>query len=92
MNDERIYERLDAIERKLDKVLEMLSPVHSHAEWVDGLRALARPGTPLGPNRRPWLPTSAGFPTRRSVRPSLGKPVTVGLYAGSFWVFSFLFL
>ena len=38
MNDERIEERLDAIERKLDKVLAMLSPVHSHAEWVDGLR------------------------------------------------------
>ena len=39
MNDERIEDRLDAIERKLDKVLAMLSPVHSHAEWVDGLRA-----------------------------------------------------
>jgi hypothetical protein len=31
--------RLDAIERKLDAVLAMLEPVHSHAEWVDGLRA-----------------------------------------------------
>lgn len=40
MNDEaRIHERLDCIEQKLDKVLAMLSPVHSHAEWVDGLRA-----------------------------------------------------
>ena len=40
MNDEaRIHERLDSIEQKLDKVLAMLSPVHSHAEWVDGLRA-----------------------------------------------------
>jgi hypothetical protein len=45
MNDEddkaekaRIHERLDCIEQKLDKVLAMLSPVHSHAEWVDGLR------------------------------------------------------
>jgi hypothetical protein len=38
MNGEaRIHERLDCIERKLDKVLAMLSPVHSHAEWVDGL-------------------------------------------------------
>ncbi len=33
-----IHERLDCIEQKLDKVLAMLSPVHSHAEWVDGLR------------------------------------------------------
>ena len=40
MTDEaRIEERLDSIEQKLDKVLAMLSPVHSHAEWVDGLRA-----------------------------------------------------
>ncbi len=34
----RIHERLDRIEQKLDRVLAMLSPVHSHAEWVDGLR------------------------------------------------------
>jgi hypothetical protein len=27
------------IERKLDAVLAMLEPVHSHAEWVDGLRS-----------------------------------------------------
>jgi hypothetical protein len=32
-------ERLERIERKLDAVLAMLEPVHSHAEWVDGLRA-----------------------------------------------------
>jgi hypothetical protein len=31
--------RLDSIERKLDAILAMLAPVHSHAEWVDGLRA-----------------------------------------------------
>ncbi len=36
---ERIEPRLDAIERKLDAVLAMLEPVHSHAEWVDGLRS-----------------------------------------------------
>jgi hypothetical protein len=34
----RIHELLDRIEQKLDRVLAMLSPVHSHAEWVDGLR------------------------------------------------------
>ena len=32
-------ERHERIERKLDAVLAMLEPVHSHAEWVDGLRA-----------------------------------------------------
>ena len=30
--------RLDSIEAKLDRVIAMLEPVHSHAEWVDGLR------------------------------------------------------
>jgi len=31
--------RLQSIEAKLDHVIAMLEPVHSHAEWVDGLRA-----------------------------------------------------
>jgi hypothetical protein len=31
--------RLQSIEAKLDLVIAMLEPVHSHAEWVDGLRA-----------------------------------------------------
>jgi hypothetical protein len=31
--------RLAGIEARLDRVLELLAPVHSHAEWVDGLRA-----------------------------------------------------
>lgn len=39
MDEASIEGRLDSIERKLDRVLAMLSPVHSHAEWVDGLRA-----------------------------------------------------
>jgi hypothetical protein len=34
-----VDERLARIERKLDAVLAMLEPVHSHAEWVDGLRS-----------------------------------------------------
>ena len=34
-----VDERLVRIERKIDAVLAMLEPVHSHAEWVDGLRA-----------------------------------------------------
>ncbi len=35
MDEARIEGRLDTIERKLDRALAM----HSHAEWVDGLRA-----------------------------------------------------
>jgi hypothetical protein len=38
-DDARIEGRLDSIEQKLDRVLAMLSPVHSYAEWVYGLRA-----------------------------------------------------
>ena len=34
-----IEARLGAMEEKLDKILELVGPVHSHAEWVDGLRA-----------------------------------------------------
>ena len=34
-----VDERLVRIERKIDAVLAMLEPVHSHAEWVDGLRS-----------------------------------------------------
>ena len=37
--DPETARRLDAIEQKLDSVLALLGPVHSHAEWVDGLRA-----------------------------------------------------
>ncbi len=43
-DDARVGGRLDSIEQKLDRVLAMLSPVHSHAEWVDGLpRPAPRP-------------------------------------------------
>jgi hypothetical protein len=31
--------RLALLDEKLDKVIELLEPVHSHAEWVDRLRA-----------------------------------------------------
>ena len=31
--------RLALLDEKLDKILELLGPVHSHAEWVDRLRA-----------------------------------------------------
>lgn len=30
--------RLALLDEKLDKILELLEPVHSHAEWVDRLR------------------------------------------------------
>ena len=36
--DEHVERRLALLEEKLDKILELLEPVHSHAEWVDRLR------------------------------------------------------
>ncbi len=38
-SDESDAARMERIECKLDAVIAMLEPVHSHAEWVDGLRA-----------------------------------------------------
>ena len=37
--DENVERRLALLDEKLDKILELLEPVHSHAEWVDRLRA-----------------------------------------------------
>jgi hypothetical protein len=31
--------RLAAMDQKLDHILELIAPVHAHAEWVDGLRS-----------------------------------------------------
>ena len=36
--DEHVERRLALLEEKLDKILELLEPAHSHAEWVDRLR------------------------------------------------------
>ena len=37
--DTGVHARLDQIERKLDTVIALLRPVHSHAAWVDDLRS-----------------------------------------------------
>lgn len=37
--DNGVHARLDQIERKLDTVIALLRPVHSHAAWVDDLRS-----------------------------------------------------
>ena len=31
--------RLALLDEKLDRIIELIGPVHSHAEWVDRLRA-----------------------------------------------------
>jgi hypothetical protein len=37
--NDKIYEKLDNVHTDVKRLLVMLEPVHSHAEWVDGLRA-----------------------------------------------------
>jgi hypothetical protein len=39
MDQVTIDARLDIIEQKLDTVIALLEPVHSHAAWVDALRS-----------------------------------------------------
>ena len=36
---ERKLDRMESLEKKVDQILELLAPVHAHAEWVDGLRS-----------------------------------------------------
>jgi hypothetical protein len=35
---EKKLDRMESLEKKVDQILELLAPVHAHAEWVDGLR------------------------------------------------------
>ena len=37
--NDKTYEKLNEIHIDIKRLIEMLEPVHSHAEWVDGLRA-----------------------------------------------------
>ena len=39
LQNDKTYEKLNEIHTDVKKLIEMLEPVHSHAEWVDGLRA-----------------------------------------------------
>lgn len=39
LQNDKIYEKLNEIQTDIKRLIVMLEPVHSHAEWVDGLRA-----------------------------------------------------
>jgi len=39
LQNDKIYEKLDEVHTDVKRLIVMLEPVHSHAEWVDGLRA-----------------------------------------------------
>jgi len=39
IQNDKTYEKLNEIHIDIKRLIEMLEPVHSHAEWVDGLRA-----------------------------------------------------
>jgi len=37
--NDKLDEKLDNVHTDIKRLIVMLEPVHSHAEWVDGLRA-----------------------------------------------------
>jgi hypothetical protein len=39
LQNDKTYEKLNEMHTDIKRLIEMLEPVHSHAEWVDGLRA-----------------------------------------------------
>ena len=39
MNLYKIHEKLEEVHIDVKRLIVMLEPVHSHAEWVDGLRS-----------------------------------------------------
>jgi len=39
LQNDKMYEKLEEIHTDVKRLIVMLEPVHSHAEWVDGLRA-----------------------------------------------------
>ena len=39
LQNDKTYEKLNQMHTDIKRLIEMLEPVHSHAEWVDGLRA-----------------------------------------------------
>jgi hypothetical protein len=39
LQNDKLYEKLDEVHVDVKRLIVMLEPVHSHAEWVDGLRA-----------------------------------------------------
>jgi hypothetical protein len=39
LQNDKMYEKLEDIHTDVKRLIVMLEPVHSHAEWVDGLRS-----------------------------------------------------
>lgn len=39
LQNDKMYEKLEEVHTDVKRLIVMLEPVHSHAEWVDGLRA-----------------------------------------------------
>jgi len=39
LQNDKMYEKLEEIHTDVKRLILMLEPVHSHAEWVDGLRS-----------------------------------------------------
>ena len=39
LQNDKLYEKLEEVHTDVKRLIVMLEPVHSHAEWVDGLRA-----------------------------------------------------
>jgi archaellum component FlaC len=37
--NDKINKKIDQIQTDVKRLITMIEPVHSHAEWVDGLRA-----------------------------------------------------
>uniref|UniRef100_A0A6C0H2X8 Uncharacterized protein n=1 Tax=viral metagenome TaxID=1070528 RepID=A0A6C0H2X8_9ZZZZ len=39
IQNDKMYEKLEEVHTDVKRLIVMLEPVHSHAEWVDGLRS-----------------------------------------------------
>jgi len=39
LQNDKLYEKLEEVHTDVKRLIVMLEPVHSHAEWVDGLRS-----------------------------------------------------
>ena len=39
LQNDKMYEKLEEVHTDVKRLIVMLEPVHSHAEWVDGLRS-----------------------------------------------------
>ena len=39
LQNDKMYEKIEEVHTDVKRLIVMLEPVHSHAEWVDGLRS-----------------------------------------------------